>query len=153
MHTNAVSAPGPDLLAQAAGRPASDLPAALVRLARLVQGVLAGVAAEHELTAAQARALCVLAEGPQAMSRLAAVLGVEKAAMTGLVDRLERRSLVERLTGADRRRFLIQLTPAGQARAVAVHEETSRRLEAMVGNLPASRRDRFCLDLGALVDG
>jgi DNA-binding MarR family transcriptional regulator len=147
MRTIATSDPGVGLPA-----PEPGLPAALVRLARLAQGVLASVAGEHELTATQARALCVLTEGPQAMSRLAGVLGVEKAAMTDLVDRLERRGLVERVTGTDRRSFLIQLTAVGSARAVAVHDEVSHRLDAMAGNLPASRRDQLCRDLNALAE-
>lgn len=147
MHTIAASDPGPALPA-----PEPGLPAALVRLARLVQSVLASAAGQYGLTATQARALCVLTEGPQAMSRLAGVLGVEKAAMTGLVDRLERRGLVERATGADRRSFLIQLTAVGETRAGAVHDEVSRRLDAVTGNLPAERRDQLCRDLHALAE-
>ena len=147
MHTITASDPGPGLPA-----PEPGLPAALVRLARLVQDVLASAAGQYELTATQARALCVLTEGPQAMSRLAGILGVEKAAMTGLVDRLVRRGLVERVTGADRRSFFIQLTPVGGTRALAVHDEVSRRLDAVTGNLPASRRDQLCQDLHALAE-
>jgi DNA-binding MarR family transcriptional regulator len=147
MRTISANDPGPGLPV-----PEPGLPAALVRLARLVQGVLASAAGQYELTAAQARALCVLAEGPQAMSRLAGVLGVEKAAMTGLVDRLERRGLVERVAGTDRRSFLVQLTAAGGTRALAVHDEVSRRLDAVTGNLPASRRDQLCRDLRALAE-
>jgi DNA-binding MarR family transcriptional regulator len=40
--------------------------------------------------------LCVLAEGSRGMADLARGFGVEKAALTGLVDRAERRGLAER---------------------------------------------------------
>ena len=49
------------------------------------------------------------------MSELAGLLGVEKAAMTGLIDRVERHGLVQRVAvPADRRACRIDLTPAGE---------------------------------------
>src|SRR6266498_4937683 len=68
----------------------------LVQLSRLVQGAFARIADRHHLTPVQARLLCVLARGPRGMTDLARCCGVEKAALTGLVDRAERRGLAER---------------------------------------------------------
>jgi DNA-binding MarR family transcriptional regulator len=126
--------------------PEIDLATALVRLARLVQDVFARASARHDLTAAQARLLCVLTEGPRAMGELAGILGVEKAAMTGLTDRLERRSLVQRTAvPGDRRACHIALTPPGERRAVAVHDEVGEELDAVASGLPAGRRDELLL--------
>jgi DNA-binding MarR family transcriptional regulator len=128
----------------APAEPAVDLATGLVRLARVVQDVFARVSARHELTAAQARLLCVLTEGPRAMSELAAILGVEKAAMTGLIDRIERRGLVRRTAvPGDRRACHIALTSSGEERAVAVHDEVGRNLGTLTSSLPAARRDEF----------
>ncbi len=130
--------------------PEIDLATALVRLTRLVQEVLARASSEHELTATQSRLLCVLTDGPQTMGQLAGTLGVEKAAMTGLIDRIERRGLVERVTGTDRRSFHIRLTHSGETRAFAVHREVSRLLDAMAASLPADRRRQLGADICAL---
>ncbi|WP_447412436.1 MarR family winged helix-turn-helix transcriptional regulator, partial [Clostridium perfringens] len=53
------------------------------------------------LTPQQGQFLCVLRPHPYGMSRLGAVLGLAKSSVTGLVDRLEQRSLVSRQTDAD----------------------------------------------------
>lgn len=124
--------------------PVADLPTGLVRLARVVQDVFASASARHGLTAAQARLLCVLTEGPKAMGELAVILGVEKAAMTGLIDRIERRGLVQRTAvPGDRRTCHIALTSSGEKRALAVHEEVGRNLDALASSLSASRRNEF----------
>jgi DNA-binding MarR family transcriptional regulator len=125
----------------APARPDVDLATGLVRLARVVQDVFARVSARHDLTAAQARLLCVLTDGPKGMAKLAGILGVEKAAMTGLIDRLERRGLVQRTAvPGDRRACHVALTPAGGQRALAVHEEVGRDLDALTSSLSATRR-------------
>lgn len=118
-----------------------DLASGLLRLARLVQDTFARVAREHDLTATQARLLCILVEGPRVMGELATILGVEKAAVTGLIDRIEGRHLVERVPmPGDRRAFRVRLTPSGQKGAGAVHQEVSHQLDALVDTLPVARR-------------
>jgi MarR family transcriptional regulator, organic hydroperoxide resistance regulator len=53
-------------------------------------------------------------EEPLPMGRLAATLGCDASNVTGLVDRLESRGLVERRpSDRDRRVKVVQLTPAG----------------------------------------
>lgn len=128
------------------GRGAIDagLVTGLVRMARLVQDVFSRVSAEHDLTAAQARLLCVLAEGPKGMGELADILGVEKAAMTGLVDRVERGGLLERTAvPGDRRACHVRLTAPGGTVAMTVHDAICQDLEALVARLPATRRDQL----------
>jgi DNA-binding MarR family transcriptional regulator len=54
------------------------------------------------------------AEGPLAMNRLAEIMDVSDASATGIVDRMEKRGLVERRHGtADRRVVLVHPTDAG----------------------------------------
>jgi DNA-binding MarR family transcriptional regulator len=72
----------------------------LIRLSGMTQAVFVRTAERHGLPAAQARLLCMLATGPRRMSELAGLLGIEKAALTGLADRAERRGLVARTAGA-----------------------------------------------------
>jgi DNA-binding MarR family transcriptional regulator len=54
-------------------------------------------------------------DGPMSMGRLAEALDVSVASMTGIVDRMEKRGLVERRhDSADRRVVLVQPTDAGR---------------------------------------
>ena len=72
-------------------------------------------ATAHDLSGAQARLLALVVTEPRPMSRLAVVLHCEPSNITGLVDRLERRGLVERRPDPqDRRVKLIAPTDAGR---------------------------------------
>ncbi|MGH3422904.1 MAG: MarR family winged helix-turn-helix transcriptional regulator, partial [Streptosporangiaceae bacterium] len=82
--------------AQAGDGPGADVVRGLLQLATVVQGVYACVSERHDLTPVQARLLCVLLDGPRGMAELARCFGVEKAALTGLMDRAERRGLARR---------------------------------------------------------
>jgi DNA-binding MarR family transcriptional regulator len=121
-----------------------SLAAGLVRLSRLVQGVFAEVSARHGLPAAQARLLCVLAAQPRGMAELSGILGVEKAALTGLVDRIERRGLAERkAVPGDRRALRVTLTAAGERAAIAVHNEVSIEVSRLAEDLSAAERKQL----------
>ncbi|MEU7639563.1 MULTISPECIES: MarR family winged helix-turn-helix transcriptional regulator [unclassified Streptomyces] len=75
-------------------------------------------AAEHSLTGAQARLLRLLAMEPLPMRKLAQCLKCEPSNVTGIVDRLESRGLVERRPDpADRRVKIAVPTAEGQATA------------------------------------
>ena len=71
--------------------------------------------AEFELSPVQCHVLHLIEpERPLPMSRLAATLSCDASNVTGLVDRLESRGLVERHPSReDRRVKMLQLTPAG----------------------------------------
>ncbi|WP_326583098.1 MarR family transcriptional regulator [Streptomyces sp. NBC_00481] len=72
-------------------------------------------AAEHTLTGAQARLLGLLSLEPLPMRRLAQKLRCEPSNVTGIVDRLEARGLVERLPDPkDRRVKLAAATAEGR---------------------------------------
>lgn len=75
-------------------------------------------AAEHSLTGAQARVLGLLSIQPLPMRRIAQKLKCEPSNVTGIVDRLESRGLVERRPDpADRRVKLAAPTEKGRATA------------------------------------
>lgn len=62
-------------------------------------------------------------KGPRRMSELAAQLGVPLSTMTGIVDQLEAKGLVERLDHPeDRRSLQVRLTPDGKKLYQSAHE-------------------------------
>ncbi|GLZ31916.1 MarR family transcriptional regulator [Lentzea sp. NBRC 105346] len=74
-------------------------------------------AARHGITPQQAKALLALEE-PLPMRRVAERVGVEPSNITGIVDRLQTRGLVERQADpTDRRIKLIATTDAGKSAA------------------------------------
>jgi len=103
------------------------------------------MAAEFELSPVQAHVLRMLGYGPQPMSVLATYLACDASNVTGLVDRLESRGLVER-RGAehDRRVKMLALTEAGV--------ELRRRLMARMAEPPAAITALSPADLRSLRD-
>jgi DNA-binding MarR family transcriptional regulator len=127
-----------------AGDPDMDLAAGLVQLTSLVQGIYARVSERHDLTPVQAKLLCVLLAGPRGMAELAQCFGVEKAALTGLMDRAERRGLAQRsAVPGDRRALRVTLTDAGRQAAIAFHAEVSAELDRLVSPLAPQDREHF----------
>ena len=81
-------------------------------------------AAELDLSPPQAIVLRLLAE-PRTMSELATAMACDNSNVTGIVDRLEERGLVERRPAEyDRRVKLIAATPAGES----LRDELNRRI-------------------------
>lgn len=79
------------------------------------KGRFAAIAAEFDLAPAQMLALTALEPGsPKAMSDLAHALRCDNSNVTGIIDRLQRRGLVERRPAAhDRRVKQLEVTAAG----------------------------------------
>jgi DNA-binding MarR family transcriptional regulator len=135
-----------------AGSEASDIVPGLLRLASLVQGAYARASARHDLTPTQAKMLCILLDRPRGMAELAGLLGVEKAALTGLVDRAERRGLAERTAvPTDRRALRVTLTEAGRRAAAACHREVCTEVAALVSGLAPDELTRFRRGLGRIL--
>ena len=127
-----------------AGDPDMGLAAGLVQLTSLVQGIYARVSERHDLTPVQAKLLCVLLAGPRGMAELAQCFGVEKAALTGLMDRAERRGLARRsAVPGDRRALQVTLTEAGRQAATAFHAEVSAELSRLTSPLAPQDREHF----------
>ena len=91
----------------------------------------------HALSLVHLNVLTALeSEGPLAMKRLAALMDVSDASATGIVDRMEKRGLVERRHGTtDRRVVLVHPTSAG---------------EQVFDEMAAHRRGMLSLVLGEL---
>jgi DNA-binding MarR family transcriptional regulator len=130
----------------------TDAASGLIQLSGLVQFLYARISERHELTPVQARLLCMLAEGPKGMAELARCFGVEKAALTGLVDRVERRGLAKRTpVHGDRRALHVTLTEAGRRAAAAFHGEVTAELEALLSALVPDDREHFRRAMVAII--
>ena len=126
----------------------------LIQLCRLVQGIYARVSERNDLTPVHARLICVLAFGPQGMAELARCFGVEKATLTGLVDRAEQRGLVRRSpVPGDRRALHVTLTDTGHEAAIAFHTEATEELNQLLSALPATDREDFRRSLAKIIAG
>ena len=78
------------------------------------------------------------------MAELAQCFGVEKATLTGLVDRAEQRGLVRRSpVPGDRRALHVTLTDTGRRAATAFHADATEELNHLLSALPATDREGF----------
>ncbi|MFK4148227.1 MarR family winged helix-turn-helix transcriptional regulator [Streptomyces sp. NPDC004065] len=111
-------------------------------------------AGEHALTGAQARLLSLLSLEPLPMRKLAQKLKCEPSNVTGIVDRLEARGLVERRSDpADRRVKVAAATEEGRRVARDLREGLRFAREPLAGLSEGERlalRDllRRMLDVG-----
>jgi DNA-binding MarR family transcriptional regulator len=126
----------------------------LIQLCRLVQGIYARVSERHDLTPVHARLICLLAFGPRGMAELARCFGVEKATLTGLVDRAEQRGLVRRSpVPGDRRALHVTLTDTGHEAAIAFHTDATTELNHLLSALPATDCEDFHRSLTKIIAG
>jgi DNA-binding MarR family transcriptional regulator len=78
------------------------------------------------------------------MAALARSFGVEKAALTGLVDRAEQRGLVKRsAVPGDRRAVAVTLTASGRRAAAAFHTDATTELDRLLTPLAPADRAAF----------
>ncbi|MGC5342652.1 MarR family winged helix-turn-helix transcriptional regulator [Streptomyces sp. DT24] len=98
-------------------------------------------AAAHSLTASQAQVLRLLSAEPMPMRRIAQKLKCEPSNVTGIVDRLEARGLVERRPDPDDRRVkLAAPTDEGAATALRLRDSLDFAREPLAG-LSAEERE------------
>jgi DNA-binding MarR family transcriptional regulator len=109
----------------ARGDPTEEIIELLFALVDRLRAGFEAVAAAHELSAPQAKALRhVVAAGPVPMRDLACRLRCDASNVTGIVDRLEQRGLVERRSApGDRRIKSLVATPTGTEVACTVWSE------------------------------
>jgi DNA-binding MarR family transcriptional regulator len=93
-------------------------------------------------------------EGPLTAGRLARLSGLTTAAVTAVVDRLERAGYVRRVRGEqDRRQVILELTPLLAERAQPIWGPLGAEAKAKLGRLPAGQLEaaiaffRFGIDL------
>ena len=124
--------PGPD-----------DLVDALAQASFAAMAVLTKVSAGNDLSLTQLRVLAILRDRRLTMRALAGYLGLEKSTMTGLVDRAEKRGLLQRAPNdRDGRAVDVFLTPAGAELAASGAGQIRGALTPMTSQLspPEQRR-------------
>jgi MarR family transcriptional regulator, lower aerobic nicotinate degradation pathway regulator len=114
----------------------------LAQLSFLIQGILERRGREHDLSVIQIRLLGVLRDRVPTMNELARLLDLDKSSVTGLVDRAERRGLVERVPStADRRAVLVSLTDRGRSLAISGAGRFDEDITLLLERLPPSGRN------------
>jgi DNA-binding MarR family transcriptional regulator len=115
---------------------------ALVQAAFATMAVLTKVGADNDLSLTQLRVLAILRDRRLKMTALADYLGLEKSTMTGLVDRAEKRGLLERAPSAsDGRAVDVFLSPEGAELAERLYAHVVRSLSPLTSELaPADQR-------------
>jgi DNA-binding MarR family transcriptional regulator len=132
-----------DQAAEASGTHASDAPTRQALQHELIEEMTAWSPRDregafkswhrHSLSLIHLNVLTSLeVEGPVPMKRLAETLDVSDASVTGIVDRMEKRGLVERSRGAgDRRVILVRPTETG----IRVFKEMGSHRREMLGRV------------------
>src|SRR4051794_22752087 len=107
-----------------------------------------------ELSSAQCHVLHLIEpERPLPMGRLAETLGCDASNVTGLVDRLEARGLVQRRASSDDRRVkVIQLTPSGAQLRTHLLQRVTGGSSCRLSRLSAEDQRTLVRILSALVD-
>jgi DNA-binding MarR family transcriptional regulator len=91
------------------------------------------------------------AEGPLSMSQLATALDVSDASATGIVDRMERRGLVERQHATDdRRQVRVHATDAGRSVFTGLHELRRAHLSRVLTELSDAELSAFLTGIRAI---
>jgi DNA-binding MarR family transcriptional regulator len=115
---------------------ATDLIDALVRTAFFTTAVLSRIAAEHDLSLTQLRVLAILRDRQGSMSDLATYLGLDKSTVSGLVDRAEKRGLLQRTPNPlDGRGVDVAPTAEGIRLAEQGAAEVAEALAPLIGSL------------------
>ena len=106
-----------------------------------------------DLSPSQFNILNVLHTEPQGLTQieLSRLLIMHRSNVTGLVDRLEKRALIERRDSPeDRRAYRVVLTPSGKRLVGKILPEYYAAAESIWGNFPAARARELVEDLEKL---
>jgi MarR family transcriptional regulator, lower aerobic nicotinate degradation pathway regulator len=130
-----------------------NLTDALVELSFLIQATLARLASEHEVSLIQVRLLGILRDREPGIVELADVLNLDKSSVSGLVDRAQRRGLVERASAksTDGRAIRVLLTAHGRRLASKFAERVSEELAELVKDFSPTQRQRFAAQAARIV--
>src|SRR5580692_8256999 len=114
---------------------------ALVQSSFLVQSVMRRVAARHDLSVIQMRLLGILRDREPGTLLLSRILELDKSSVTGLVDRAEKRGLVERVPDPDDGRAVrIKLTRGGRTIVTRGAAEVEAEIETVAAGLTDPQR-------------
>ncbi|HEV7722930.1 MAG TPA: MarR family transcriptional regulator [Iamia sp.] len=114
---------------------------AVVQLSFAIQARLATLAAGHDLSLTQLRALGALRDRRPTMQALAEHLGLTKSSLSGLIDRAEGRGLVRRVPDeADGRTVRVELTDEGRSAAATLTAAVNEAVDLLLEPLSATDR-------------
>ena len=125
---------------------------ALVQMSFQILAVLNRVSSEHDLSVIQTRLLGVLRDREPGMLELARHLNLDKSSITGLVDRAERRGLVQRNpTPDDKRAIRVSMTPLGLQIALEIANQIEHEINILVTDLNDTERSRLAAILSRII--
>ena len=117
---------------------------ALVRTSFVTTAILSKIAADHDLSLTQLRVLAILEDRRVKMTDLADYLGLDKSTISGLIDRAQKRGLVERAPNPfDGRGVDVFLTKAGADLAQVGRVVIGRALSPMTSALNRAESERL----------
>jgi DNA-binding MarR family transcriptional regulator len=133
-----------DSAVQPVGVDQGDLIDARVRTSFVTMAVLNRVGAEHDLSLTQLRVLAILRDRRVKMSELADYLGLDKSTISGLVDRAEKRGLLQRIPNPiDGRGVDVTLSTEGMELADRGASQIARSLSPMTSTLTRAEAHRL----------
>jgi DNA-binding MarR family transcriptional regulator len=124
----------------------------LVQTSFAVMAVLTRAGSQHDLSLTQVRLLGILRDRQPKMAELAGYLGLDKSTVSGLVDRAERRGLVQRRMATDDGRSVrVCLSTEGARLTTEVGAEIAHLLTPLLTPLTAAERQRMRHSLALVV--
>ncbi|HEY1688280.1 MAG TPA: MarR family transcriptional regulator [Solirubrobacteraceae bacterium] len=125
---------------------------ALAQASFLIQGTLERHASERGFSLIQTRLLGVLRDRQPTINELAQLLELDKSSVSGLVERAERRGLVQRTRSTlDRRSVLVAITDEGLTLVNEVAKRFEADVAALLKPLAASERATLIRLLGSVL--
>jgi DNA-binding MarR family transcriptional regulator len=130
-----------------------NLTDALVELSFLIQATLARLANDYDVSLTQVRLLGILRDREPGIVELADVLDLDKSSVSGLVDRAQRRGLLERASSktTDGRAIRVILTARGRRTASQFAERVSREIAELVTDFSPAQRERLATQAARIV--
>jgi DNA-binding MarR family transcriptional regulator len=135
------------------GEQAVSLTDALVELSFVIQTTLTRLAGEYDVSLTQVRLLGILRDREPGIVELGEVLNLDKSSVTGLVDRAQRRGLVERASSksADGRAIRVLLTEEGRGMVHGFAARVSAEIAELVKGFSPVQRERFATQAERIV--
>lgn len=133
-----------------------QMPGHFIRRAQQVSSAyFAEELAESELTSVQMVALVTIADNPGIdATRLSEIIDFDRATIGGVVDRLQRKGLIQRGVNAqDKRSKTMQATPAGKALLKVSLPKVERVQERLLAPLSPDERETFLRLIKVVIDG
>jgi DNA-binding MarR family transcriptional regulator len=124
------------------------------RLQQIAVAIFLEETQAHGITPVQYAALYAAMQQPGLDQRtLASSIGFDTSTIGGVIDRLEKRGLIERQASpTDRRVRLLQVTPEGEALLGEVIPAMLKAQKRILAPLPAAARPQFLAMLKTVVD-